>query len=116
MQALARTAEQIGFRCSSRPSRAVLPRTTEDSGMAKSRPTRPARAQTAPPPQRPRLEESGGRFLQLEREVEQEFARKSYKRYRTRWMASGILAWRRRRIALVAAAPWDITTPGVCGG
>ena len=42
--------------------------------MAKPRQVRSARAQTvAPLPQRPQLAESGGCFLELEREVEQEF-------------------------------------------
>ena len=42
--------------------------------MAKPRQSGSARTKTAgPPPQRPQLAESGGRFLQLERETEQEF-------------------------------------------
>ncbi len=42
--------------------------------MAKQRQPGSARTKTAaPPPQRPQLAESGGRFLQLERETEQEF-------------------------------------------
>ena len=42
--------------------------------MAKQRQPRATRPQTAgPPPQRPQLAESDGRFLQLERETEQEF-------------------------------------------
>ena len=62
------------FRCGLRPMWTCSRVTRKNSDMAKQRQPRATRTQTAgPPPQRPQLAESGGRFLQLERETEQEF-------------------------------------------